>query len=278
MSPIALGALASGLAAAGEGGGSHFPPDPSDFWQPLVRFGQVGDMTLAITRPMVVALLVAGALSWWLVATTRRAAIVPSKGQWFTEQVYDFVRNNVARDMIGSKDFLRFVPFLFALFTFILLNNVVGIIPPFQMPTMARVGFPVALTILVYLLYHWIGIRKQGGLGKYLASLIPSGIPAWLLPLIIPLELMTYFITRPLTLALRLFGNMFAGHMLLVVFIVGGFELFTSGNPAYMLAALPAWLIGVVMTAFELLVQVLQAFVFTLLAASYLGDALADAH
>ncbi|BDZ57239.1 hypothetical protein GCM10025872_08960 [Barrientosiimonas endolithica] len=106
----------------------------------------------------------------------------------------------------------------------------------------------------------------------------PPGIPGWLLPLIAFLELMTFFITRPLTLALRLFGNMFAGHMLLLVFIVGGVELFLADSIALKLVAIPAWLMAVVMTAFEALIQFLQAYVFTLLAASYIGGALADDH
>ena len=277
MSPIALGAPLSALAAAGEGEG-HFPPKVSDFWQPMWRLGEIGGQSVVITRPMVVALISLVVLSTWLVLSTRRAAVVPSKGQWLTELIYNFVRNDLGRDMIGSKDFLRFVPLLFALFTFILLNNLFGVIPFFQMPTMARVGFPIALTLVVYVVYHWIGVQKQGGFGKYIAWMIPPGIPGWLLPLIIPLELMTFFITRPLTLALRLFGNMFAGHMLLVVFIVGGWELLTSGNIGLTIVAIPAWIMAFIMTAFEVLVQALQAFVFTLLAASYFGGALADDH
>ncbi|MDO5710808.1 MAG: F0F1 ATP synthase subunit A [Micrococcales bacterium] len=277
MSPIALGASLSALAAAGEGEG-HFPPKVSDFWQPLITFGHIGDMTIALTRSMVTATIAVVVLSIWLVLTTRRAAVVPSKGQWFTELFYNFVRNDIAKDSIGGREFLKFVPLLFALFMFILLTNLFGVVPGIQMPTMARVGFPIGLTLVVYVVYHWIGIKKQGGLGKYIAWMIPEGIPGWLLPLIVPLELLTFFITRPLTLALRLFGNMFAGHMLLVVFVIGGFELLTSGNIGYALVAIPTWLLAILMTAFEVLVQALQAFVFTLLAASYIGGALADDH
>lgn len=277
MSPITLGASLGTLATAADGEG-HFPPAVSDFWQPFWRLGEVGGQSFVITRPMIVATLVFIALSLWLVPIARRASVVPSKGQWLVEQIYDFVRNGVARDMIGTHDFLRFVPLLFALFTFILLSNLAGIIPGIQMPVMARVGFPIALTLIVYVVYHWVGIKKQGGFFSYIKWMIPPGIPSWLLPLIVPLELMTFFITRPLTLALRLFGNMFAGHMLLVVFIVGGWELFTSGNIGFALVAIPAWIMAIIMTAFEVLIQGLQAFVFTLLAASYIAGALADDH
>lgn len=262
----------SGLAAAGEGG-SHFPPTPESFWQPLVTFGPV-----SITRQMVVALLAVGILSAWLLWSTKGATVVPSKKQWVTEQAYNFVRGGVAEDSIGSREFLKYVPLLFSLFIFILFNNLLGIIPPVQMPTMARIGFPIALTLIVYVVYHWIGIKKHGGFGGYVKWMIPPGIPGWLLPLIAFLELLTFFITRPLTLALRLFGNMFAGHMLLVVFIIGGYELLMADTFALKFVAIPAWLMGVVMTGFEALIQFLQAYVFVLLAASYIGGALADDH
>ncbi|WP_228386799.1 F0F1 ATP synthase subunit A [Ornithinicoccus halotolerans] len=262
------------LPMAGEE--SHFPPTPADFWQPLFPMFSLGETTYYFTRPMALILISFIVLTVWLLVSTRRASVVPSKGQWFTERVYDFVRNDIARDMIGSRDFLRFTPLLFALFTFILLNNWFGIIPPFQNPTMARVAFPIALTLIVYVVYHWIGVQKHG-LGGYFRFMIPPGLPSWLVPFIFLLELMTFFITRPLTLALRLFGNMFAGHMLLVVFIIGGWELLVHGG-ALSLVALPAWIMGAGLTVFEALIQFLQAYVFVLLAASYFGGALADEH
>lgn len=274
MSLTALSAPASVPAA--------FPPSPADFWQPLVTFGHLNlggyEITLAITRPMVVVVISTLLLTWWLLATTRKAAVVPGKGQWLTEQVYHAIRGGVAEDSIGSKDFMRFVPLLFSLFVFILLNNWMGIIPPVQMPPMARIGFPIALTLIVYCVYHWVGIKKNGGFGAYIKWMIPPGVPGWLMPLIVPLELITFFITRPLTLSLRLFGNMFAGHMLLVVFILGGWELFNQDAIGLKFVALPAWFMAVVMTAFEALIQFLQAYVFVLLAASYIGGALADDH
>ena len=273
--------MSATVAAAGlmlpmaEEGESHFPPTPGDFWQPLFA---IPGTEYYFTRPMLLLAVATVILMAWLWLTTRRAAVVPSKSQWVTEQVYNFARNGIARDMIGSKDFLPFVPFLFSLFVFILLNNLFGIIPPFQNPTMARVAFPIGLTAIVYVVYHWVGIRHKGGVGPYIGSMLPAGLPGWIKPFILLLELITFFITRPLTLALRLFGNMFAGHMLLVVFIVGGWYMFKTFEPGLMLVAIPAWGLGVLLTAFEALVQFLQAYVFTLLAASYIGGALADEH
>ena len=266
---------AAGLVLPMAEGESHFPPTPGDFWQPLFA---IPGTEYYFTRPMLLMAIATGLLMVGLFLTTRRAAIVPGKGQWLTEQVYNFARNGIARDMIGSKDFMPFVPFLFSLFVFILLNNAFGIIPPFQNPTMARIGFPIGLTLIVYVVYHWVGLRKAGGVGRYIGGMLPSGLPGWIKPFILFLELITFFITRPLTLALRLFGNMFAGHMLLVVFIVGGWYLFKTFEPGLMLVALPAWILGALLTVFEALIQFLQAYVFTLLAASYIGGALADEH
>lgn len=257
-----------------------FPPTPSTFWQPLIRFGTVdlfgAEMTLAITRPMVVLAVSLGLLAWVLIATTKRAALVPSKGQWITESAYGFIRNGVARDMIGSKNFLPYVPLLFSLFVVILFNNWAGIIPPIQVPTFGRIGLALSLVLIVYVVYHWIGVRKHGVAG-YFKIMVPGGLPKPMIPFVFLLELMTFFITRPLTLALRLFGNMFAGHMLILVLTLGAWQLATSGG-LLALVALPAWIMSLGVLVFEALIQAIQAYVFVLLAASYIATALEDEH
>lgn len=271
MSLTALAApLAGPAAAAGEE--SFQPPTTAEFYQPLI-----GDGPWAITRACVVILLSVALISWFLLATTRRAAVVPSKGQWLTEGLYGFVRNGVARDIIGSHDFLRFVPLLFSMFVLILVNNLFGIIPPVQFPTMSRIGFPIALTLIVYVVYHALGIRKQG-LGGYIKGLVPGGLPGWIVPFIFLLEIITFFVTRPLTLALRLFGNMFAGHMLLLLFILGGEYMVVHGGIGLKIAGVGSFVMAFVLTVFEALIEFLQAYIFTLLAATYIAGALAEEH
>lgn len=259
---------------------SKFPPSETTFWQPWIVFGEVDlfgwEVTLAITRPMVVLAVIAVLLAVWLNATTKKAAVVPSKGQWMTEQVHGLVRNNVARDMIGSRDYLPYVPFLFSLFVIILFNNWAGIIPPINLPTFGRFGMVIALVLVVYVVYHAIGIRKHG-LGGYFKSMIPGGLPVAVVPAVFLIELMTYFITRPLTLSLRLFGTMFAGHMLVLVSTLGAWELFQSGGFLTALA-FPTWIGAFGVFAFEALIQGIQAYVFILLTASYIGAAVADEH
>jgi F-type H+-transporting ATPase subunit a len=258
------------LAAASDG---YEAPGSEIFWQPLFGSGQ-----WAVTRAVVVVLLSIVLLSWWLLASTRRGALVPGRGQFFTEQVYGFVRNSVGRDIIGSREFLGYVPFLFALFVFILLNNLFGIIPFVQFPTLSRIGFPIALTLIVYVLYHTIGIRRFG-VGGYFKHMIPPGVPGWVLVILVPLELLTYFFTRPVTLALRIWGNMFAGHLLLVLFITGAqYFIFDSGKLAYIPLGIFTYVFAFVMTIFEGLIEFLQAYIFVLLTALYIAGSLADEH
>lgn len=258
------------LAVASDGG--YHAPTPEEFWQPLIGSGH-----FAFTRPMLLMGLSIIILFVWLYLTTRKAAVVPSKGQWFTEQVYNFVRNDVAQDIIGSKNFIKYVPLLFSLFTCILLNNWFGVIPFFNFPTMGRVGFPIALTLIVYVVYHLIGIKEKG-FGGYFKGLFPPGLPKPIYVLVGPLELLTYFVTRPVTLALRLFGNMFAGHMLLLLFITGGEYMVAHGSLGIKFAGAGSFVMAFVMTIFEALIEFLQAYIFTMLAATYIADSLSHEH
>jgi F-type H+-transporting ATPase subunit a len=260
----------SALFAASNG---YEAPGTGIFWQPLFGSGQ-----WAVTRADIVAVLSVILISWWLLASTRRMAMVPAPGQFFTEQVYAFVRNSVGRDIIGSREFLGYVPFLFALFVFILLNNLFGIIPPVQFPTLGRIGFPIALTLIVYVVYHTVGVRRFGVVG-YLKHMIPPGVPGWVLGILVPLELLTYFFTRPVTLALRIWGNMFAGHLLLVLFVTGGeWFIFESGKLAYIPLGMFSYVFAFVMTIFEGLIEFLQTYIFILLTALYIAGSLAEEH
>lgn len=273
MSTLVAGVLAAGgpLVAEAEGDGFH-APTPEEFYQPIAHVAGI-----TITRPMILLLVAAVLVFGWLRWATRSLSVVPSKRQFFAEGFYDFVRNGIARDMIGSKEFMRFVPLLFSLFLFILVNNLFGSFPLANFPTMSRIGMPLALVLIVYVLYHVAGIR-HAGFGGYFKHMVPPGLPVYLVPLIFVLELMTFFITRPLTLTLRLFGNMFAGHMLMGVFIGGGTYLVGTGQLHMIAAGAGSFAFGMLMQGLELLIQALQAYVFTMLAASYFSGAVADEH
>jgi len=256
------------LAASGE----FVSPGPSDFWQPLV-----GDGAFALTRPSVVLVLSAGLIIWFFATVSRRLSVVPGKAQFAAEGVYGFVRNGIGRDIIGSHDFLKFLPLLMSLFTIILVNNLFGVLVPIQYPTFSRIGFPIALTLVVFVVYHTVAFRRKGFLG-YMRSLVPSGLPKALIPYMWLLEFITYFITRPLTLALRLFGNMFAGHLMLLIFTLGGEYLLLHTSGLLPVAGVLSFIFTIVMSFFEILIEFLQAYVFTLLAALYIAGAVADEH
>lgn len=252
---------------------SFEPPAPDEFYQ---RFFGHGDWSF--TRPMVLFLIVGIVLCTYLVLTTRKAAIVPSKGQWLTEQVYAPIRNGIAQDIIGTKEFMQHVPLLFALFCTLLLSNLMSVIPFFQFPPTGRVGFPIALTLVVYVVYQGIAFKRKGPVG-YFKALVPDGLPGWIRPIILVLEMITWFITRPVTLALRLFGNMFAGHMLLLLFVTGGeFMIVHQSGFQYKIFGAGSFLMAAAMTVFEILIEFLQAYIFTLLAATYIADAIATEH
>lgn len=247
------------------------PPSAVDFNLPPI----FGDSAFT-TKPVFLVFLSVILISVFFILASRKAAVVPSKLQFAGESVYSFVRNDLAKDVIGH-DFMRFVPYLFTLFTFILVNNLFGIVPLLQFPSMSRVSFPYVLAIITFFVFHYVGVRKQGAF-KYIKEIMfMPGVPKAAYILITPLELLTFFLVRPLTLSLRLFANMFAGHLLLLVFILGG-EHLLQGVIGLKLISPFAFFIGIVLTFFEFMVQCLQAYIFTLLAALYIAGALADEH
>jgi len=208
----------------------------------------------------------------------REPKLVPSKGQFLGESFHGLVRNTIARDMIGPE-YLKYVPFLTALFSFILVNNVFGIIPLIQFPTFSHPGVPYALALIVWLVFTAVGIQHHG-LGGYLRiSVWPPDVPWWVRIILTPIEFISNILLRPVTLSLRLFGNMFAGHLLLLVFILGGeYMLFVADSIALKVLSPVAFLMGIVFTFFEAFVQVIQAYIFVMLTASYIGTVLADDH
>jgi F-type H+-transporting ATPase subunit a len=146
-----------------------------------------------------------------------------------------------------------------------------------QFPTMSRISFAYVLGIITFAVFHYVGIRHHGII-KYMKDILfMPGVPKPVYILLTPIEIATYLIVRPLTISLRLFANMFAGHLLLMIFILGG-EHLLQGAIGLKLVSPFAFAFGIALTFFEFLVQCLQAYIFTLLTALYIGGALADEH
>jgi F-type H+-transporting ATPase subunit a len=226
---------------------------------------------------MIVMVLSVIVLALVMVAVTRKLAVVPGRGQYRVEGVYGLVRNSIGRDIIGQEHFRPYVPLLLTLFTLILLNNLAGIIPFIQFPTMSRIAFPLALALAVYVVYLVAGVRRRGATG-FVKSLVPPGLPWWVVPVVFVLEAVTFLITRPVTLTLRLFGNMFAGHILLALFATGAAYLISTGEPINIVGGVLSFVLGILVSFLELIVMFLQAYVFTLLSSMYIGEAIADDH
>jgi F-type H+-transporting ATPase subunit a len=245
-------------------------PGVEDFQLPPI-FGPV-------TKPVLELALAAIIVVVLFRLAVRKPQLVPSKTQFLGESFHGIVRNSIAKDMIGPE-FLRYVPFLTALFAFILVNNLFGIIPFIQFPTFSHPGVPYALALLVWVIFTVVGIRHHG-LGGYLRiSTWPPDVPWWVRIILTPIEFISNIILRPVTLSLRLFGNMFAGHLLLLLFILGGqYMLFTADSILLKILSPFAFLMGIVFTFFEAFVQVVQAYIFVMLTASYIGTVLADDH
>lgn len=216
-------------------------------------------------------------LAFWMIMS-RKNAMVPSKSQFIGETAYNFVRNSIARDMIGH-DFRKYLPLLIALFSFILVNNLWGVFPLTLMPTAAHVSWAYGLAALVWVLYNAVGVATHGPLGYLKHTVLPSGVPWYMWPLIIPLEFASNIIVRPATLALRLFANMFAGHLLVLVFVLGGEYLLLHSEPIMnKLAGVASLIFSMAIFSLEIFVQSLQAFIFTVLTAVYISSSAAEEH
>lgn len=261
------------LTALGSEEGTFHAPGPGSFELPPVF--SIGDFD--VTKPMLLLVLSVPLIVGFFWAASKKHAVVPGKLQFVGEYVYGFVRNGVARDSIGSHDFLKFVPLLFALFTFVLVNNYFSLIPFLQFPSFSRFGFVVPIALLVWVVYNGVGVAKHGFLGYLKTVCVPGGITGPILVLIIPLEFLSTILVRPATLALRLFANMFAGHLLLTVFTVAAFYL-ASPSVIGILGSATSFLMTVIFTAFEALIQALQAYIFTLLTAVYIAGSLHAEH
>jgi F-type H+-transporting ATPase subunit a len=260
------------------------PPGPGDFNLPPIGGGHetfewLGQSHyIGVTKPMVQLVLAAILVFGFFYVAIRKQQMVPGRLQYVAEQGYGFVRNSMGRDIIGSHDFMRFVPYLFALFFFLLVNNLFASIPGLQFPTFSRSGLVYSLAVLSWLIYNGVGIKKHGFVGYFKLQSVPSGVSGPILLLLIPLEFMSNILVRPFTLALRLFANMFAGHLLLILFALGGEYIILHMAIQYAPVGILAWLLFIAVAFLEILIQFLQAYVFVLLNAMYISGALADEH
>jgi F-type H+-transporting ATPase subunit a len=237
----------------------------------LFPIAHIGNTEIAFTNSALFMLIAVALISFLMLGTTRSRALVPGRLQSLAEMSYEFVASNV-RSTAGTEG-LKFFPFVFTIFMFILVVNVVGIIP-YAFTVTSHIIITVALALLVFFTVIIYGFWKNG-LG-FLKLFVPSGIPIYILPLVTFIEVMS-FLSRPVSHSVRLFANMLAGHITLKVF--GGFVVMLSafGVLGWLGALLPLGL-TIALTALELLVAALQAYVFAILTCIYLNDAIHPGH
>jgi F-type H+-transporting ATPase subunit a len=248
-----------------------FPPSVEDFYPPALIEGTYP----WLTKFTVLVWVAVAAIIVFFLMSYRNPKIVPTKLQWIAESIYGFTRNGVAKELIGHEG-VRFAPYLTTLFCFIVLTNLFGIIPLIQISPNSHIAYPIILAVISYVMFIAIGVRRHGFV-KYFRHALILPAPWYIQPLLIPIEFASTFLIRPFTLAVRLFANMFAGHVILLVFTLGGFALLNA-NLWFAPASVVSWVLAIALTFLEAFVAILQAYVFVVLSASYVQGALAEEH
>jgi F-type H+-transporting ATPase subunit a len=237
--------------------------------QPIVSLHPFG-IDATFTNASLFMVIVSAAVAALMLVGTSSRALVPGRLQSVAEMAYDFVKSTF--DMAGLHDGMRFFPFVFTLFLFVLFCNVIGLIP-YTFTVTSQIAVTGALALLVIGIVVVYGFMHNGT--RFLRLFVPSGVPIALMPFLVPIEIIS-FLSRPVSLSVRLFANMLAGHITLKV--MGGFVVSLLGAGFFAVLAPLPFAMAIILTAFELLVAVLQAYVFAILTCVYLNDAIHPGH
>jgi F-type H+-transporting ATPase subunit a len=257
--------------------GCGFPAPGAEIFQfdALLTFS-IGGLSFNISKVTILLLLAVVVIIGFFGYAFRKPKLVPRGAQNVGELGYLFIRDGIVKETIG-KGGEKFVPFLFSFFFLVWILNFWGIVPGAQLPVTSIFAIPVTFAIIVYVTWVPLGIYKQGFVGFFKNIMFPPGVPKGMYLLLTPIELISNFLVRPFTHAVRLFANMFAGHLLLASFSVAAFYLLTFTFIGIVGSA-ASFTLTVLLTAFEAFIQALQAYIFTLLAAVYIGSALHAEH
>ena len=259
-------------------GAPFTPPSIEDFFPPVVLFAGT---PFALNRVELIRILVVVVLMLILWLGTRRMKIIPTRGQVLFELVIGFVRNNIIVETLGEKDGRRFMPILMTIFFLTLGMNITGVVPGLQLAGTSIIGIPLIEAAVAYVLFIYAGIHRHG-VGKFFKdALFPPGVPWPLYILLTPVEFVSTFIVRPISLTLRLLMNLVAGHMLLALCWAATqfflFTLLTQGNYLGLLG-IGTFAFGIVFFLLELFVAILQAYVIAILSAIYIQLAVSEEH
>lgn len=254
-----------------------FPaPDTGIFFFDDLASVDILGMTFGVNKVTIQVILAVVIILAFFLYAFRKPKVVPRGSQNVGEMGYLFIRDGIAREVMG-KDGDKYVPFLFSFFFLVWMLNFMGIVPFVNFPATSIFAIPVAFALIVYLTWVPIGVYRQGFGGFFKNMMFPPGVPKPMYVLLAPIEFLSNIIVRPFTHAIRLFANMFAGHLLLATFSIASFYLLTF-TVIGALGSVASVTVAVAITAFELLIQALQAYIFTLLTAVYIGGALHAEH
>ncbi|MBD9703594.1 F0F1 ATP synthase subunit A [Streptomyces sp. ID01-12c] len=244
----------------------------SFMFEPIV--GGYND-AIYFNKTMLLALLGSIIVIGFFWAAFRKPQVVPGKLQMVAEAGYDFIRRGVVYETIGKKEGEKYVPLIVSLFFFIWMMNLWSIVPVAQFPVTSIIAYPAVLAAIVYILWVGLTFKRHGFVGAFKNFTGYNKELGPVLPLAMAIEFVSNLIVRPFTHAVRLFANMFAGHTLLLLFTIASWYLLNGAGIAY---AGVSFVMVIVMTAFELFVQALQAYVFVLLTCTFIQGALAEHH
>ncbi|GAA4900453.1 F0F1 ATP synthase subunit A [Streptomyces coeruleoprunus] len=245
----------------------------SFLFEPL--WGNADGNGLYFNKVMLLALLGSIIIVGFFWAAFAKPKVVPGKLQMVAEAGYDFVRRGIVYETLGKKEGEKYVPLMVSIFFFVWMMNLWSIVPLAQFPVTSIIAYPAALAGLVYVLWMGLTVKKHGVVGWFKNVTGYDKSLGAVLPLVMAIEFLSNVILRPFTHAVRLFANMFAGHTLLLLFTIASWYLLNGIGIAY---AGVSFIMTIVMTAFELFVQAVQAYVFVLLACTYIQGALVDHH
>lgn len=260
--------------AVGEEGEGYQAPTVSEFF-PAQVIGE--DTWWGLTRIDLIALLMVGLLCLFFISAFRKPTVLPGKLQNLGELALDVVYDNVIDEVMGVKG-RRFAPLLITLFWLILAFNVTGILPMMHIAVTSVVAFPIVFAVSSYVVFIWAGIKEHGVGAYFKMNLFPAGVPAPIYVLVTPIEFISTFLLRPVTLTIRLLANMMSGHLLLVLFFGATSYFLFDSSGLIILAALPSYFMGLAFVFFEVIVALLQAYIFTLLTAVYIDGATSHEH
>jgi F-type H+-transporting ATPase subunit a len=254
------------------------PPGTKDFvYRCMGGSVSVGGFNLCfnfITLLLFLTLLIVLSLFFF---AFRRPSLVPGKFQAMMELGIEFVRENIALPMLGEHA-ETYMALLTTFFFFILIGNLFEVIPGFSLSANSRVGIPLVLALISWVTYNAVGIRKHGFLGYLRHTCIIPAAPGWLrYTLLLLIEFVSNIVVRPITLTVRLAANFLAGHFLLSIFFLGTLFFLEDGPKTWIFVGV-SFPLAIVLVGFEVFVAVLQAFIFAILSASYIGQALAEEH